>query len=321
MRWLRSPPLALALVVTLSPAGLVIADEPARPEASGAEAVSLLGKPLAAPELPRKFRSQQRKLLKKALGDLGERPNDPEAVIWVGRRTAYLGRYREAIRIYSQGIAAHPDHPGLRRHRGHRYLTLRRLDEAIVDLERAGELITGRDDEIEPDGLPNARNIPTSTLHTNIWYHLGLAYYLKGDLWKARSAYEKCLAAAKNPDMVVATTHWLYMTLRRLPRHRHALWALRTMRADMDIIENHDYHQLLMVYKGKADAETLLAEAEKAGGVRFATIGYGLGNWFLAQGDSERARQVFTAVEAADAWSAFGHLAAESDLARWPEAP
>ena len=51
------------------------------------------------------------------------------------------------------------------------------------------ELTSGLPDEVEPDGLPNAQNIPTGTLQFNIFYHLGLAHYLKGDLAAALDAY------------------------------------------------------------------------------------------------------------------------------------
>ena len=61
------------------------------------------------------------------------------------------------------------------RHRGHRYVSIREFDRAIADLEYAATLIEGTEDEIEPDGMPNAMNIPVSSLHSNIWYHLGLA--------------------------------------------------------------------------------------------------------------------------------------------------
>jgi len=52
--------------------------------------------------------------------------------------------------------------------------------------------------QIEPDGLPNAKNIPISTLKGNIWYHLGLAYYLKGDFENALWAYHVFLYGIGN---------------------------------------------------------------------------------------------------------------------------
>ncbi len=284
------------------------------------EAVSLLGQPLERPVLSEEFRSEQHFQLTSALSDLEERPDDPEAIIWVGRRTAYLGRYREAISIYDRGITAHPEHAALYRHRGHRYITLRRLDDAIADLTRASELIAGTADHIEADGLPNARNLPTSTSHSNIWYHLGLAHYLKGDFKSAHAAYERCMRFSTNPDMLAATSHWLIMTLRRLGRTSQANLLLIPIQPQMDIIENHSYHRLLLMTKGFDDPERLLAEAEEAGGVDHATIAYGVGNWYLTQGRRPRAKEIFEQVVATDVWSAFGYIAAEAELARWDQA-
>ena len=105
-------------------------------------------------------------------------PNDVEAVIWYGRRTAYLGRSRQAIAIYTERIKNFPEDARLYRHRGHRYISIRNYEAAIADLEKAASMIQGQADQIEPDGMPNAQNIPLSSLHSNVWYHLGLAYYL-----------------------------------------------------------------------------------------------------------------------------------------------
>src|SRR5262249_41634016 len=100
---------------------------------------------------------------------------DPSAdnLIWLGRRIAYLGHYKHAIKVFTRGVEKFPDDARFLRHRGHRLITLRCFDLAIKDLNHASKLIKGKPDQIEPDGLPNARNIPTSTLQSNIWYHLG----------------------------------------------------------------------------------------------------------------------------------------------------
>ena len=93
------------------------------------------------------------------------------------------------------------------------------LDVVATDLHGQFVAGLGKDDFIvEEDGLPNARNIPVSTLHTNIWYHLALAYYLRNDLANAERGWRQCLDASDNDDMVVAATHWLYMSLRRAGR-------------------------------------------------------------------------------------------------------
>jgi tetratricopeptide (TPR) repeat protein len=169
---------------------------------------------------------------------------------------------------------------------------------------------------VEPDGLPNERNTPTSTLGSNIWYHLGLAYYLKGEWAEAERCYRKCLEFSRNPDMFCATTHWLYMTLRRSGRDDEARAVLEPITADMDIIENRAYHRLLLMYKGEVEPESLLGPAIEAGGADLATTGYGIGNWHVCHGDRKTAEQIFRRIVRTGFWPAFGHLAAEADLAR-----
>ncbi|GBD32745.1 hypothetical protein HRbin33_01719 [bacterium HR33] len=293
-------------------------DQASRSTNQSFEAISLLGDTLQAPSLPDSIRLAREAQLSEARRQLERSPEDPEAWIWVGRRTAYLGRYREAISVYTQALARFPEDPRLYRHRGHRYITVRQFDRAIEDLERGATLIAGKPDEVEPDGLPNPRNIPTSTLHFNIWYHLGLAYYLKGDLENALRAYRQCLAVSRNPDALVATTHWLYMTLRRLGRDREAADLLRPITPGLDIIENAAYHRLALMYRGLIPPDSLFRPDNPAGGsLENVTLAYGVGNWHLYNGRPAEAERIFRAiVERRDQWAAFGYIAAEAELAR-----
>jgi len=284
----------------------------------GVEAVSLLGDTLRAPELPAETRRRYEERLAAARADAARKPGDVDAEIWVARRTAYLGRYREAIGLYAAAIAEHPDDARLYRHRGHRYITVREFDRAVADLERAGRLVRGPD-EIEPDGLPNARNIPTSTLQSNIWYHLGLAHYVKGDFARALPAYEEAMRVSTNPDMLVATSHWLYMTLRRLGREREAEAVLAPIRPDLDVIESGSYLRLLLMYAGRLSPDSLLASASAGAAdaaLEDATVGYGVANWHLYNGRSADAERLFRRVLSGGQWGAFGYIAAEADLAR-----
>ncbi|MCL4864394.1 MAG: hypothetical protein KJZ47_00785, partial [Gemmatimonadales bacterium] len=143
-----------------------------RPVPPGAEAVSLTGQPLMAAELSEAVRNGHLTRLEEARRMVYATPGNADALIWFGRRTAYLGRYRDAIAIFSAGIGLHPTDARMYRHRGHRWLSVREFDLAIADFDRAVGLVRGKPDEVEPDGLPNARGIPTSTLQSNIWYHL-----------------------------------------------------------------------------------------------------------------------------------------------------
>ena len=268
-------------------------------------------KPPLSAEARREFEAK----LAEARANFAKQPN-ADNLIWLGRRTAYLGRYKEAISIYSDGIKEFPKDGRLYRHRGHRFITLRCFDEAIADFQKAAKLIKGKPDEVEPDGLPNARNIPTSTLQSNVWYHLGLAHYLKGDFRRALNAYREAEKVSKNPDMLVATTHWLYMTLRRLGREAEARKAIAGISDNLDVIENADYYKLIKLYQDKLKPTDLLDADRTANTLSNATLRYGVGNWFLYNGQRTEAEKVFRQIVTGNQWASFGHIAAEAELTR-----
>jgi len=269
-----------------------------------------------APSLARETRREFEAKLAEARKHAEAEPS-ADNLIWLGRRIAYLGHYKDAIKIFTEGAEKFPDDPRFLRHRGHRLITLRCFDLAIVDFNRAVKLIKGKPDQVEPDGLPNARNIPTSTLQSNIWYHLGLAHYLKGDFKSALKAYREAETVSTNPDMLVATTHWLYMTLRRLGREKEAAKAVGAIKPDLDVIENADYYKLIRLYQGKTTAAELLKEISgEASPLSKASVGYGLGNWFLYNDQRDEAQKIFRQIILGNQWASFGHIAAEAELSR-----
>lgn len=269
-----------------------------------------------APSLTREARRDFEAKLAEARKNAETEPS-ADNLIWLGRRIAYLGHYKDAIQVFTQGAEKFPDDARFLRHRGHRFITLRCFDLAIADLNRAAKLTKGKPDQVEPDGLPNARNIPTSTLQSNIWYHLGLAHYLKGDFKSALKAYREADKVSRNPDMQVATTHWLYMTLRRLGRKKEATKTVAAIKPDLDVIENADYYKLIRLYQGTTSSEKLLKEISGEGSaLSKASIGYGLGNWFLYNGQRDEAEKVFRQIILGNQWASFGHIAAEVELSR-----
>ncbi len=246
------------------------------------------------------------------------RDSSEENFIWLGRRTAYLTRYSEAIEIFSKGIVKYPNSVKLYRHRGHRYISQRKFDSAISDFEKAVELMNGVALEIEPDGQPNKLNTPLSNTQFNVWYHLGLAHYLKGDFVKAEDAYKQCMQVSDNNDLFIATADWLYMTFRRQNKTAEAEELLNSVQENMPIVENDSYYQRLMLYKGNIEVTDVLnpdPEAEDMD-LALATQGYGVGNWYLYQKDTTKAREIFEKVVSGKHFSAFGFIAAEADLAR-----
>lgn len=278
------------------------------------EALSFAGRPLFTPQAPADVRERLERELAEARDAYEANPGDADAIIWLGRRLAYLGRYREAIDVFTEGIAKHPADARLFRHRGHRFITTRQVGRAIADLEHAAELVEGRPDEVEPDGAPNAYGIPVSTLQTNIWYHLALAHYLRRDFELAAPAWRRCLDLSTNDDMVVASSDWLYMTLRRLGRSDEAAQLLERIGPDMRVLENQAYHRRLLMYRGLLAPDDLMPPATEDP-VQLATYGYGLANWHLYSGDRFTAEQLFRRIVQGPNWAAFGYIAAEAELA------
>lgn len=238
-----------------------------------------------------------------------------ENTIWIGRRIAYLGDFNQAIDYFTIGHEKHPKKAEFLRHRGHRYITVREIDKAIEDLKKAAELIDGKEDIVEEDGIPNALNIPISSLNTNIYYHLGLAYYIKGDYENALKYYQKNLEISNNDDNLVSTSHWLYMILRRMNLMDEANKVLEPITEDMNIIENTSYYNLLLFYKGLKTEGELLKKKNGASGASEAVL-YGIGNWYFYNGETEKAISFFKDMIDNGNWGGFGYIAAEADLSR-----
>jgi len=251
--------------------------------------------------------------LAEAKANFQKNPN-ADNLIWLGRREAYLGNYETAIDIYTKGIAEYPKDARFYRHRGHRYISSRCFDLAIKDFKKATGLTRYEDNEMEPDGLPNALGIPTSTLQGNIYYHLGLTYYIQKKYHKARYAYEKCLKLAENNDSYVAAANWLYVIYRHLGQDRRAAKLLSTIQDDMNLIENHSYQTILKLYHNKIDPTSLENDIINGQSLANTTLAFGLGNYYSINGDEEKAQSLFKMVVEGNQWSAFGYIVSESRL-------
>ncbi len=314
---MKTPFILFPLILLLwqcQPAKTPATDEP-QPEAYSFDGHPLFPQPETEASLHRKD-----SLLQIARQNFERDSANLDNIIWLGRRLAYLNQYRDAIKVFTRGLEKHPNAPELYRHRGHRYITTRQLDQAIADFERAAALAKDRPIEIEPDGIPNKINKPLSNLQFNIWYHWALAHYLKGDFARAAELYEQCMTYSDNPDLLTATADWLYMTYRRLGEHDKAAKVLEQIKPDAQIVENESYFNRLLMYKGLKKPEDLLnldaPPADTDALLNTVTQGYGVGNWYWYNGDSARAKEIFQKVIDTGYWAAFGYIAAEADLTR-----
>lgn len=254
--------------------------------------------------------------LAEALKQFQKDSTNADAIIWYGRRTAYLGDYVKAIDIFTRGISLHPTDARFYRHRGHRYITVRCFDKAIADFKKATKLVKGKPDETEPDGLPNAKNIPTSTLQSNIWYHLGLAYFVKGDYKKAVRAYQKGMKVSGHPDMQVAMANWLSISFRTLKKYNEANAVDDKIDPNAELIESEDYWKLLALYRKKSTRAQIDAYAASIVGeeksIASATLNFGIGYYCRLFGYKDKAAYYFSKAIETGQWASFGYIAAEA---------
>nr|QQZ49994.1 hypothetical protein JKL49_25660 [Phenylobacterium glaciei] len=127
---------------------------------------------------------------------------------------------------------------------------------------------------------------------------------------------------ADDPDGLTACSDWLYMTLRRKGDEAAADEVLAAIPAglpDTAFVEGPSYYRRLRMYRGEFAPEDLLTPDLGSQVIHdletlYATQGYGVGNWHLYNGETQRAREVFEQILRGRSKYAFGYIAAERDL-------
>jgi tetratricopeptide (TPR) repeat protein len=233
--------------------------------------------------------------------NLAADPQNVDLLLALGRAQAGIWRYRAAVATYSRGLELAPNDARLLVARGHRYITLRQPDKALADLQKAAGL------DAKAAGL---------------WYHLGLAHYLRGEFSDAAAAFAKSRDQAADDAGVVAASDWLYMSLRRAGKNAEAAKVLERISPEMKIEGSENiYLSRLLLYKGvksEADLPLPAPSDDMTSELRAGTLAYGIGNWHLYNGRTAQARAYFERAVQSKAWAAFGFICAEKDLTRMP---
>lgn len=275
--------------------------------AEGQQAVSLFGDPLFQQE-------DTTGAISEADAALATDPDDVELLIAAGRVRRNFWQYRQAMELYSRAIELAPDDWRPYRFRGHRFISIREFDAAISDLEAAREL---------------------APMNWDVAYHLGLAYFLAGRFDDAQAEYRRCLDLARDPaaqvastedfrscsenaddpESFVAMTEWAVRSAARAGDDDEVQRLLDTVDSDLDVSVNVAYYHDLLYYKGEKTADELLDPGPDAP-YRMETVGFGVANWMLAQGDTARARGILEELVQDPWWPGFGRVAAEVELYR-----
>jgi len=250
---------------------------------------------------------------------------DCAATVWFGRVLGFGNQFDRALKVYSDGLEKFPDSFELLRQRGHRYISIREFDLALADLSRAAELIDGLDEFIEPDGIDNELPVPPTSIQFNVYYHYGLALYLSRQWEGAAAVYRQCLEWIKpgNHDELTGITQWLYCALQRMGEQAEADALVRAIPSDLDeadFDEGPSYYHCIKVYTGEQPPESLLEVGEGDQPVRDqqameAVQFYALGNYWLCNGERDKAVTMFERCTDLRRQGAFGVIAAEVELA------
>jgi tetratricopeptide (TPR) repeat protein len=241
---------------------------------------------------------------------LAKGPATADLLLAAGAARDAVLRFSESIPLYGRGMDDYPNDVRFPRYRGHRFISTRRFDPAIVDLKKATDMAPASFDAS---------------------YHLALAFYLRGDYSHAAREYQRCLAMSTQPkpasfkglpanwrncyslddDARVAITVWAWSALRRSGKAADAAALLGTIHENMQIRENRSYFRTLLLYRGQRTETQTMAAADSV-----ATTGYAIGLWHWLDGRKEQACVYWERVLTDPNWAAFGFIAAEGELAR-----
>jgi tetratricopeptide (TPR) repeat protein len=230
--------------------------------------------------------------VKSARAALEAEPKSIARIIDLGVAQSGARQFREAIATFTRGLEIEPDNALLLRWRGHRYLSVREFDRALADLTRGAAI--------------------DSSIY-GIWYHLGIVQYARGDFAAAAASFAKAQPIAPDAGELAGSTDWLWMSLSRAGRGAEAK-AMLDRRPDSKPVTNA-YSRRLQLYRGEITPEAALTPADTED-VQVATLAYGLGNWYLVQGDKAQARSWFERSVKSGGWPGFGFIMSEVELRR-----
>jgi tetratricopeptide (TPR) repeat protein len=230
-------------------------------------------------------------------------PKNVELMLKLALAQSSVWQYREAVATCTSALALAPDNAALYTERGHRKVALRDFAGAREDLKRAVAL--------DPKKL-------------DAYYHLGLAHYFLGDFPLAAEAFGHAVDLATAEDSRVNSTNWLYASLRRANQREAAAKALARIPPEAKPGDGHTqfYFNLVRFFQGTLKESEVTPPEPPAGStdteaeLQFDTVGYGVGNWHLYNGESAQARAYFQRIAKGRVWVTWGFVGAETELLR-----
>ena len=219
---------------------------------------------------------------------------NPQKFIALAVAQSGFRQFREAIATLTRGLEVAPNDVMLLRWRGHRYISVREFAKSRADLTRGFAL---------------------DSTNYGILYHFGVLNFVEGDFTGAAEMFTRSQPRAPDGGERAGSTDWLWMSLSRAGRSAEAAAMLARRPDSLPTPPNYAYITRLKLYRGELTPATLFSPADTAD-VQVATLSFGLGNWYMVQGDTVKAKAAFARSVASGGWPGFGFIASEAELRR-----
>ncbi len=219
---------------------------------------------------------------------------NPQLFIALALAQSGARQFREAIATLTDGLKIAPNDVMLLRWRGHRYISVREFAKARADLTRGFAL---------------------DSTNYGILFHFGVLRFIEGDFNGAAEMFARAQPRAPDGGERAGSTDWLWMSLSRAGRGAEAAAMLARRPDTLQAPPGYAYVTRLRLYRGELTPETLFGPGDTTD-VQVATLNYGLGDWYMARGDTVRATAAFERAVASGGWPGFGFIVSEAELKR-----
>lgn len=212
------------------------------------------------------------------------------------RTLAALRKFDDAFAACDRSLMLEPNNAEALRDLGHYKLNMGRVDDAQRNLEKAESL---------------------NKSDRNIYYHLGLTHYFKGEFRQSAEQFQGCLNNSKEKTDQIECDAWLYPSLVRAGQNEEASKLLAGVAPDPSITGHPGwYFDRLLLFKGLKTEDQVAANLNAEGALSMESIGYSIGVWHLLNGREAKAREYFQKILTGDVPYAWGYRAAQAELKR-----
>lgn len=236
-----------------------------------------------------------------------------EEFINLGNNYASIYQFNNAIKTYTKGLLHYPNSFKLLLYRAHRLLSVRKVDEAIPDLEKAltfMDVTNSSELEYNPDGSIKG------SFEYWIYYHMGLGHYLKGNYGEAISAYKNCLKTSVTGNNKVGATYWLYNNYLKAKDNQNAEKLINEFVFEENADLNYSYSIRVLLHQGKITPEELLDDEKPSQKWTKgeSSLAYDVGNWYKQNGQPEKGMSIHRKILDSPYWNIWAYVVAEKDL-------